>query len=328
MADIKPRLAASFSQPQRHSHSHTASRRGAGTAPPGGESARRGHGSAGTAARGELAAAGGGGHGALLPAPGAAAALSRPGGTGAAAGRATAVREEARPLPPEGKPSPDRPAARPGTLGRRGSTTRPFPSPESGRGSPFRAPHSLARSLTPQGRRRWGRPFTSERGAPTNGRSGARGVPRPSEGNGAPSPAAALPAPTGPPPPADPSARSRSRRQKRGHGPATRGAASGSWSAEVRTRELPSLLLALKRSLRYPHQHSSKRDGTSRASFLSVTSPGAAPEQPYTGHNALLPAQRRSHRFEERYERLSALRLRVVPHRNCSPAVKSQHALG
>lgn len=45
--------------------------------------------------------------------------LSRPGGTGAAAGRATAVREEARPLPPEGKPSPDRPAARPGTLGRR-----------------------------------------------------------------------------------------------------------------------------------------------------------------------------------------------------------------
>lgn len=49
MADIKPRLAASFSQPQRHSHSHTASRKSAGTAllkRARGASPRNGHGKA------------------------------------------------------------------------------------------------------------------------------------------------------------------------------------------------------------------------------------------------------------------------------------------
>ncbi|XP_055563602.1 translation initiation factor IF-2-like [Falco biarmicus] len=70
MADIKPRLAASFSQPQRHSHSHTASRRGAGTAPPGGERAQRGHGSAGSGAR-PSSPRPGSGHGAPLAGVGA-----------------------------------------------------------------------------------------------------------------------------------------------------------------------------------------------------------------------------------------------------------------
>lgn len=78
MADIKPRLAASFSQPQRHSHSHTASRRGAGTAPPGGERAQRGHGGARARQRGRAASpaepgragmGGGGGGESLLTLP-------------------------------------------------------------------------------------------------------------------------------------------------------------------------------------------------------------------------------------------------------------------
>ncbi|XP_041900466.1 translation initiation factor IF-2-like [Corvus kubaryi] len=57
MADIKPRLAASFSQPQRHSHSHTASRRARARRRPGGARAarprRRGLGSAGRCERPE-----------------------------------------------------------------------------------------------------------------------------------------------------------------------------------------------------------------------------------------------------------------------------------
>lgn len=59
MADIKPRLAASFSQPQRHSHSHTASRRARARRRPGGARAararRRGLGSAGRCERPERA---------------------------------------------------------------------------------------------------------------------------------------------------------------------------------------------------------------------------------------------------------------------------------
>lgn len=59
MADIKPRLAASFSQPQRHSHSHTASRRARARRRPGGARAararRRGLGSAGRYERPERA---------------------------------------------------------------------------------------------------------------------------------------------------------------------------------------------------------------------------------------------------------------------------------
>ncbi|XP_032298935.1 transcriptional regulatory protein AlgP-like [Coturnix japonica] len=184
MADIKPRLAASFSQPQRHSHSHTASRSARAQRRPG-ERAR----GAGTAARARE--------------PGESKESKESGraapGHNARTGTQCrhqeppllATRRDGRypsaalgrrwPLPPEGKPAacPDRPAARPGTLGTRAGTARPAPLlSAAGAARPEASlPHlPLMPALGPpvrlRARRPNQRPLRRPRG-PTTGRGGA-----------------------------------------------------------------------------------------------------------------------------------------------------------